>query len=250
MARLRFKVIVLTAVALTVTLLSGCVTSAKYYLAPEDTPPAVPLNLVARTPALDLTLNTVIVYQGPGSWKQEALWDEYVIVLANRSAGPVAIDSASLIDPLGEMQVPGINPWVLEKLSEANWKKYTRVGLYVLGGGVAIQSFGLGLYAAGMGGGAAAGWFVAVPLALVANVVIVGVKNRGNKRIVNTEFDRRRLRLPFELTPGEAMQGSFFFPVVPGPQQLILRGKAGEAPLEILLDLKPLAGLHASPATQ
>lgn len=247
MAWSRFRVIVLTAVALTVALLSGCVTSAKYYMAPEDTPPAVPLNLTVRTSALDLTLATVIVYQGPGSWKQEALWDEYVFVLTNRGSVPLMIDSALLMDPLGEQQAPGIEPWALEKLSEANWKKYTRVGLYVLGGGVAVQSFGLGLYAAGMGGGAAAGWFVAVPLALVANVVVVGVKNRGNKRIVNAEFDRRRLRLPLELSPGETVQGSFFFPVVPGPQQLIFRGKAGKAPLEIFLDLKPIASLHARP---
>lgn len=91
---------------------------------------------------------------------------------------------------------------------------------------------------------------VAAPLLAVGNVVVVGVKNRRNKRAVNAEFDRRRLRLPLELSPGESVQGSFFFPVVPGPQQLILRGREGEAPLELVLDLKPLAGLHTSPAPQ
>ena len=45
-------------------------------------------------------------------------------------------------------------------------------------------------------------------------------------------------------------QGSLFFPVVPGPQQMILHGKEGRVPFELALDLKPLAGLHLKPVTQ
>lgn len=41
--------------------------------------------------------------------------------------------------------------------------------------------------------------------------------------------------------------GSFFFPMVPGPQRLIARGRTGEQLLELTLELKPLAHLHLAP---
>ena len=50
------------------------------------------------------------------------------------------------------------------------------------------------------------------------------------------------------LNPGETAEGSLFFPVVPAPRQLVLRGRQGEAPFELVLDLKALAGLHLKPA--
>ena len=250
MASLRPRAVVLVMAALTFFVLSGCATSTKYRMARADTPPAVPLNFTTEVSTLEFTLATVIVYQGPGSWKQDALWDEYVVGLTNRRPVPLAVESVMLIDPLGEKQAPGTDPWALERLSEANWEKYARVGMYVLGAGAAGQTLGLGLYAYVFGGGAAAGLLVAVPVALIVNVSVVAVKNRRNKGKVHAEFDRRRLRLPLELAPGATVEGSLFFPIVPGPQRLILQGKEGDAPLELVLDLQPLAGLHLKPATQ
>ncbi|HEY8996084.1 MAG TPA: hypothetical protein VIM71_15565, partial [Lacunisphaera sp.] len=130
--------------------LAGCVTAKKYRRTKEGAPPAVPLNYTAAIPALELTLGSVIVYDGPGSWKQRARWDEYVVSLANRGVEPVAIESAVLIDLLGAELVPGADPWKLEQLSEANWKRYSRVGQFVLGvgafaGAVELSAIGYGL---------------------------------------------------------------------------------------------------------
>ena len=69
------------------------------------------------------------------------VWDEYVVGMTNRRSVPVDIESVVLIDPLGEKLVPGADPWKLEQLSEANWEKYARVGMYVLGAGAAGQPF-------------------------------------------------------------------------------------------------------------
>ncbi|MEI6107862.1 MAG: hypothetical protein WCR49_12725, partial [Opitutae bacterium] len=41
--------------------------------------PPQPLNLSASQPSLDVLLHTVIVHNGPGAWKEETWWDEYVI---------------------------------------------------------------------------------------------------------------------------------------------------------------------------
>ncbi len=49
------------------------------------------------------------------------------------------------------------------------------------------------------------------------------------------------------VSPGASAQGSLFFPMTPGPRRLTLRSYAGEARLEVTLELKPLAGLHLAP---
>jgi hypothetical protein len=72
-ARQRIAVaFMVTAVAL---ILSACVTK-RFQTASKQTPAAVPLNLSAQQLPLTTELNTLIVFQGPGSWKREAYWDE------------------------------------------------------------------------------------------------------------------------------------------------------------------------------
>jgi hypothetical protein len=97
--------------------LSGCV-SAKYKMARENTPPSRLLNLAATQPPLEVTLNMVIIYQGPGSWKRAAFWDEYVVTLHNQSDQPLTVASAALIDFAGTSHAPGADPWALEKESK------------------------------------------------------------------------------------------------------------------------------------
>jgi hypothetical protein len=244
MARLRSGAVVLLMAALAAIGLTGCVTAKKYKMAKEDTPPAAVLNYGAATPALELKLVTVIVYDGPGSWKQRALWDEYVVSLTNRSDGPLSVESAALVDLLGVEQMPGADPWKLEQLSETNWRKYGRVGQFVLGVGAFAGVTELSVIGYGITGGVASGVFFVMPAVLLVDIATVGVLNHRNKAKVQKEFDRRRLSLPLRLASGAMVQGSFFFPMTPGPQRLILKGRAVEAPLELVLDLAPLAGLH------
>lgn len=239
---------------------TGCVTSKKYKMTKEDTPAARTLGWSVTAPPAELTLQTVIVFKGPGSWKREARWDEYVVAITNRGAEPMSIDTVELIDLLGQPQVPGIDPWKLEKLSYTNWDKYGKTGLKLLAGAGAVVVYAAVVYgvasasliSAALGGTAAAGGAVAllsiIPVVAVVDIVAVAVMNRKNKVKVQQEFERRRLVLPLTVTPGATAAGSFFFPMTPGPQRLILKGKAGEAPFELVLELKPLAGLHLKPA--
>ncbi len=236
---------------------TGCVTSKKYRLAKDDTPAAKPLGWSVAVPPAELTLTTLIVFKGPGSWKREARWDEYVLRVTNHGDQPLRIDTATLIDVLGQPQVPGVEPWKLEKLSSSNWDKYGSTGLQLLAGaglvvvyagieiGVALGSM-LGGPAVATGGAAVA--LTVIPLFAVVDLTTVAVMNHNNKKKVVAEFDRRRLVLPLTVAPGATTEGSFFFPMTPGPQRLVLKGTAGEAPLEIILELKQLAGLHLKPA--
>jgi hypothetical protein len=254
--RSRWPAVVATGMALLMPFaFSGCVSKKKYRLAKPDTAPAQSLQWRAAGP-VDVTLTTVIVFKGPGSWKREARWDEYVVQLSNPGAQDLTVESVELIDILSQPQRPGTDPWKLEKLSYTNWEKYGKTGLKVVAGAGAVALYGAAVVSSAVGGllggsGAAAGGAVAlnvIPAVAIVNIVVVAVINHDNKKKVQAEFDRRRLGLPLALAAGESRAGSYFFPMTPGPQRLVIRGQTEGRPWETSVDLSPLAGLHLKPA--
>ena len=227
---------------------SGCV-STKYKMARENTPPTMLLNLTAAQPPLAAALNVVIIYQGPGSWKRAAFWDEYVVTIANGGDQPLTIASAELIDPAGANQALGTDPWALEKRSKTLEQKYRDAGVafarnaagvvVIAGAGVGGVAAAGGIFAAGAGAAAAAS-VVAVPIYFLA----VASFNNDNKAGIVTEFNRRRFVLPLTLAPGETRIGSLFFPMIPSPRALTLRWSGSTTGDVLTLRLDSLRGLH------
>jgi hypothetical protein len=211
------------------------------------------LNLsVSQAPA-EVTVHAVIVYEGPGSWKSKAFWDEYVLTIANRSDAPLIIESAA-VDDFQDNQIPaGSDPWQLEKESKTWWQnvKSSETGrLLTLGAGAFVAGTAFMALApaviwggSGAAAGAAAGFAVAaVALPVYAVASVVG--NISGRHKIEAEFNRRRLVLPADIPPGQIVQGSLFFRITPGPKRLLLHGRADGAAHEVALDLAPLAGLH------
>ena len=237
--------------------LGGCV-SSKYKMAAKDTPPAKLLELKAEDSTAQAVLRTVVVFQGPGSWKKAAYWDEYVVSVRNPGPVPLTITGAELTDIDSIALAPGENPWDLEKQSKARLKQYRGAGRSIMiGAGVTVLWAGagaatyaaalgsvLGAGSAGAGGAAAGAIFLAIPVWVIGS----GVRTLVARDAINDEFDRRRAHLPLTLEPGAERTVSFFFPVAPGPRKLVLRHRSGEAEGELVFDLAPLAGLHVKPA--
>ena len=128
----------------------GCV-ATKYRLAKKNTPPVQLLNVAfPPTAPLQPTLAALIIYGGPGSWKREALWDEYVVTLQNSGERPVIVDAATLTDSDGMTVAAGVDPWALEKQSKILEKQYRAGGLAF------IRAAGPGVLIVGAGAAAAA----------------------------------------------------------------------------------------------
>ena len=242
-------ILLLSALALT-----GCV-STKYKLAkPETTQPAVALNLASAPAPLEATVNTVIVFRGPGSWKREAYWDEYVVTFANRGFAPLTIESATLTDFQDQAVTPGDNPWDLEKQSHSyEARVLSSVGdVLKVGGATVLTSTAAGGVAvlgalstsSQLGAAMVVGGTIMFAAATVVVPVWSVVANVNSRHDVEAEYRRRRLALPLFLVPSQIAQGSFFFRISPGPQRLALHGQAGDQPCEAIVDLAPLAGLH------
>jgi hypothetical protein len=232
---------------------AGCA-SPRYKMVRKDTPPVVPLDVAVAQLPVQLALNAVIIYKGPGSWKRVALWDEYVVTFRNQGEEPLTIDAATLVDFAGANLEPGVDPWVLEKKSQALEKRYRRAGVafarnalpavVILGTGTAVAAATVFTATAGV---AAVATVVALP---VYYIVVLSV-NHSNKSAVKAEFARRRLALPITLGPGETHTGSLFFPMVPNPQLLSAQWVSGSAGGDVKMSLEFLQGLHVpSPATR
>ena len=252
---LRFSALLLVVLGgATVLSFTGCV-SSKYKLAKNaDLRPAVAVNLAATQPPLEVLLTTVIVYQGPGSWKREAYWDEYVLTLANRGDAPLTIDSVSVTGLAAIAALPGVEPWSIEKQSRTLYDHRfgfaEEVGLQI-GGGVATiavsAAAGAGVFTAVYGAAYGAGAYGAVIVSAVALPAFVGgsiYANISSRHEVEREFARRRLNLPATLVGGQVAQGSLYFAITPGPRRLAVRYRVGPESRETVVDLTPLAGLH------
>jgi hypothetical protein len=234
---------------------SGCV-ATKYKLAKKDTPPVQLLNVAFPAAApLQPTLTALIIYGGPGSWKREALWDEYVITLQNSGGQPLTIESTMLVDSADLLVAAGNNPWALEKQSKLLEKQYrdhgeafvrtAGPGLLIVGAGAAaVSATTASVFVSAAAVGAAAAAIVVVP---VYYVTVLGI-NHHNKKAVMTEFTRRRLQLPLTLAPGETRTGSVFYPMVRNPGFLKLQWSGESGSGEATLPLDFLHGLHVPAA--
>ena len=225
---------------------SGCI-SPKYKLARKNTPPVVPLNVAVAQPPVGLTLNAVIIYKGPGSWKREALWDEYVVTIRNQSEEPLTIAAATLVDFAGASLEPGVDPWALEKRSLTLEQRYKKGGVAFARNAVPALVLGTGTAALAAGAAFSTTAAVAATATLVAlpvyYIVVLSV-NHSNKSAVKAEFVRRRLALPITIGPGETHTGSLFFPMGPNPQSLSAHWVSGPAGGDVRVPLEFLRGLH------
>lgn len=233
----------------------GCV-ATKYKLAKKNAPPVQVLGIAFPSSApLQPTLAALIIYGGPGSWKREALWDEYILAIQNSGKQAVTVDSATLTDSYGIDVAAGVDPWALEKQSKILEKQYRTSGLaFVRTAGPAVLIVGAGATAAAATTTASVFVSAAAVGAALAGIVILPVYyvsvwgiNHHNKKAVVAEFTRRRLPLPLALAPGETRTGSMFFPMVRDPHSLDLRWSSESGTGQATLPLDFLHGLHVPP---
>lgn len=245
------------AVLLSTTLLStGCV-SSKYQAASALGAQPQRMDFDLAGGPVKSRLDAVIIYQGPGSWKKAAYWDELLITFTNDAHEPVTLTAASLVDYAGATVPAGADPWQLEKASRAQRDRYTQAGVSFALNTLGYAALTYGAAGAGMlvgaamtntWGGLAAGATVGL-VAVPVTAIVIYANNQKHRHQIEGEFSRRRLVMPLALAPGETRQGSLFFPMTVGPRSLRLEWTGGTARRLSDLPLPMLAGLHLKAST-
>jgi hypothetical protein len=230
--------------------LTSCTLPQYRTVKPEAVEPQESLRLGGSNRDVEVQVHTVIVNRGPGSWKAEAWWDEYVVTIANRSNLPIIVRSAEVEDFAGNRSSSETEPWALERKSQKWWQTASARGAgYTLALGAGATAISAVAYTAAWAGSTTLAGAAAATTAAVVAVPVVGVgtilHNQNQKAKIQAEFDRRRFDFSRPVGASEARAGSFFFRVSPGPKQLVVRFAAIDGTdSEVVVELRPLAGLH------
>ena len=214
-------------------------------VAPDPTGPA---------PAVELAVQSVVILQAAGPLGCRSYWDEYVIAITDHGTAPVTVETAELVDGDGKSVAPGDNPWTLANRKKAWFEQTDRRGVTSAGrigvGAVAVGTVGPPLMSVGLYAPCLLTWetygIAAAVIAPLYAIKAVEFNHRGRK-LVEADFNRHRLPLPASVVPGQVLQGSWYFPVTPAPQRLVVRYRKADDTGEVRLALPPLATLRVKP---
>jgi hypothetical protein len=236
---------------------TGC-GGTKVLESPEAFSPAAPL-ASGGDARLGATLEWVIFRDGPGTWARRADWDECLLTVHNRSAGPVRVLALTVVDSSGTGITADNDRKRLVKGSRQTVKRYQGHGievqagasselLYVAGAVGGAVAYGAGSTLALYGGSSAAAAGALGILVLGPALVVGAVIKSGNESEVAREIERRHTVLPLDLAAGETGAIVQFFPLAPAPQYVELVWADADGEYALRLDTSEvLAGLHLAP---
>ena len=213
-----------------------------------------------------VSVDHVVVPNGPGSWARHGHWDEYLLRLKAVGA-PVRIESITLADALGTRIESQADRGALEEASAEIERRYQASGQlargvdggWMIAAGAAGVAGGLGVMASGMVGGVTlsgatfAGTTGAAailgPAIILGGVGLAGagIVRLANEAEVDDQIKRRHTPLPVQVDE-TAKAVSVFFPVTPLPSRLDVAYSALEGTRVLQLDTREsLARAHVPP---
>ncbi len=206
-------------------LLTACATGPAFI--EEPSAPRPDFAISATDGNLSAALNYLIIANGPGSWVENAPWDEYVLTLKNLTGDPLTIEKVSLIDPRGAYFESESDPVQAGQKTSDLAQQYEELGMSIAVGQAAS--------AAGIGG-------IFGPISSIFGITRDHYEQKEHAEIRN-EFNRRRFNI-IRLQGQKSITNSAFFPVIPNPQALIINYRKGNNPETIEMSLEKLKGLH------
>ena len=203
---------------------------------------------------LSVTLDWVIVRDGPGTWAKNVDRDEYLIRVDNLSEDSLQLTNIIALDSLGTRIDAGATRKQLIKGTKKAKRRYKGEGLKVKAGAGAgtMMVAGAVTAATAMSVGAAA-VFSSSALAgaalgglVLAPVLAVGGVFRGvNNSKVSNQIESRQTLLPVVLQKKEEKSLDIFFPLTPSPRQIELTYVDSQGGHTLIVDTQAaLEGLH------
>ncbi len=223
----------------------------------EPNPLAVTQSLAtASDQRLSVTLEWVIVRDGPGTWAKNADWDEYLLKISNQSKQPIQVTELVVVDSLNTRVESLPDRKQLVKKSKKTARRYKKLGIRVEAGSgntkilaVAGATAGGAAIGAMTAGGAILGPGVAAAAAgvlVLAPVLAVGGIVRGvNHSAVNKQIEQRQTLLPIDVPAGDELMLDVFFPLAPSPRTVEFAYSDATGQHIIVIDTSAvLNGLH------
>ncbi|MEM7220954.1 MAG: hypothetical protein AAF515_21520 [Pseudomonadota bacterium] len=227
--------------ALALAAIAGCAAKGTRLIEkPVAFEPPAPL-ITAADDHLSVTLDWVIVRDGPGSWAERVDWDEYLLRVDNLGSEPVILHAMQVVDSLGVAQASAAERVPLVLATKRNLRRYRREDIRVqagiggsgmLGASVAVAGAGIGIASAAASAstlGAALGTAtMGAAVVLAAPVVAIGgLRNVVREGRVDQRIGERATPLPLTVAPGATNPVDLFYPLTPGVQRIELSYSLG-----------------------
>ena len=204
---------------------------------------------------LHVEVPEVVIINGAGAWATNAFWDEYELVVTNKSSQLVSIDKVHLEDATGAAIYPSTNWDELERVSGANKRKLVDAGVAVTAGAGIPIAVGLATASPGWWGttyAATASTTAAALLPVTAAAAAVGymaksAKQEEHRTRITAEMIRRTTQFSREIAVSNSSRGRFFFPITPCPKAMVLHYSVGDMSRSIEVPLTELNNLHLHP---
>lgn len=244
---------------LVLTLLSACA----YHKKLESPIPLQPAGAIATAvdERLSVTLDAIVVRDGPGSWSKNADWDEYLLHARASADEPVEITRIVVVDSLGKHRKPSATRGDLQSGSKETARRYKDANLEVTAGyggaGLVVAGYAVGGASAAVGlatlgtsgaaaGAAVAGAVLVAPVLMTAGIV-VGVQEIR----VQNEIRHRSTEFPAQVAADQELPLDVFFPIAPAPQRVDVTYRTASGEHVLVIDTKAaLAGLHLMPVAE
>ena len=227
-------------------------------------PPQASAPLASASDAsLSSDLQWVIVRDGPGTWAQNADWDEYLFRVSNVSASPIQVTGVTLFDSQDQANATSHSRTALVDASRKNARRYKDSGLRVaagrgrglalVAGGAATTTLGVGAAYASLLGGAGSGAAAAASGLILAGPVFVtmAIVRGVRKGAVTDRIKQRSTVFPLALNAGQSLPLDVFFPLSPAPRRIEIQYTDATGAHVLSTDTtKALDGLHFEATTQ
>lgn len=215
----------------------------------------IPHHLAMSTDdAVTASLYWVVVPNGPGTWVEDAEWDEYFINVSNNATADIQINSVIVIDSLGTRLASSHTLKNLAEESKQTENRYRDMGIAMRAGYRPVTLPGT----TAVGGtadtqtrrimAASPIWatrpvmaaVIAVPFS-VGTMVYGGVVNKK----ISEEIQKRSSSMPVRISTSESHSLDLFFPLAPSPTAVEINYTANKIEHSLVLDTtESLKSLH------
>lgn len=203
---------------------------------------------------IEASLNWVVVRDGPGTWAENADWDEYWITVSNRSPHSIDVTGISIIDSLETRIDSSSKRSDLVRNSKKSVKRYKELDIEVTAGfgAIALLSASAVSGAAGIAAintlgvlSSGAGMVAVATVFAVPALAIAGFYRGINDQNVSKAIKARHTKLPLTLMKGETRLLHIFYPLAPSPLRLEIHYVTNERDKILHVDTsEALQGLH------
>ena len=205
----------------------------------------------AAPAALAISIDGVIIPNGPGHWMPDAPWNEFHLTLRNGGDAAIVVDAIELVGELASAPATAAGrdvgtgagaQAVAGAAALAGTSAAVAVAPAMVAGGATAIGLGAGSYYTTLGAVGLAAGLVVIPVAVAGGIAMIVASNRHAARreklakLVDEHF-AQAFKAPLEVGAKQAVATTVYFPTVRGSRFLAARFQSGGQALIAVVDL-------------